>query len=391
MKVLYILNKCEIGGATKSALTLIELLKENGVEPIVISPKKSGVVENFCKRKKIDFYYVRFKEIGYSFSVPFYKKIIKLCFFPFMYLYNKIYNKILSILLINNFKEIDLIHTNVGRDDFGIYLSKKYKINHIMHLREFGTLDFHCKYLSLNYYKYINDGTIKFIAISKSIKDFYVSKGIPSSKIEIIYNGIDVNKIKIKKSVRKDSLKFKIITFSGISKEKGQIQIIEAMNLLPSEIKKNVFLDLYGGVTSEYKEKLMNKIELYQLKKNVTFKGYVDNIYDNLNKYDVSITTSKSEAFGRVTAECMLSKLSVIVSNTGANIELIKNKIDGLVYKYGDINDLVEKIIYYYKNRDVMEKYSENAYNSALKKFTADVNMKNVLELYYKLKDNGCE
>jgi hypothetical protein len=41
-------------------------------------------------------------------------------------------------------KSFDLIHTNSSRVDFGCYLSKKYHIPHVMHLREFGEEDFNC-------------------------------------------------------------------------------------------------------------------------------------------------------------------------------------------------------------------------------------------------------
>ena len=38
--------------------------------------------------------------------------------------------------------KIDIIHTNVNRDDFGILLSQKYHKPHIQHIREFQDQDY---------------------------------------------------------------------------------------------------------------------------------------------------------------------------------------------------------------------------------------------------------
>ena len=161
MKIIYIFNKSEIGGATKSGLVLIKKMKDNyNVVPIVLTPVENGKVEKFCKNNNIECHVIKYKEIGYSLSVPLIKKIIKIMLFPFMFWYVKVINYIYAVKSRNkiNYSDVDFVHTNVGRDNFGIIISKIFNIKHIMHLREFGTLDFNCYYLCFNYYKYIKIG-----------------------------------------------------------------------------------------------------------------------------------------------------------------------------------------------------------------------------------------
>lgn len=98
---------------------------------------------------------------------------------------------------------------------------------------------------------------------------------------------------------------------------------------------------------------------------------------------DVELVCSKSEAFGRVTIEAMMSMNPVIASNTGANTELIKEDYNGLLYNYGNYVDLANKIEVLIQNPDLLEKYGKNGYKFALENFTAEINAKNI-EMVYK-------
>ena len=64
----------------------------------------------------------------------------------------------------------------------------------------------------------------------------------------------------------------------------------------------------------------------------------------------LDVHVQKQEGFGRVTVEYMLSGLCPIVSNTGANLEIVDDKISGIVYEKGNIQDLKEKIKYCINN-----------------------------------------
>lgn len=384
MNILFICNKAEIGGAINSLLSLVVLLKKKGINPIMVTPNKNGIVKKFCRENNIQCYYSPYYRIGYAFNTSPLRKTIKLLLLPYYFLANKIVNRISLKILSKkiNFKNISYIHTNVNRDDFGILLSKKFNIKHIMHLREYGTDDFQCKYLKRNIYKYFNDNTDIFIAISKSIKDFYIQKGINPSKIKVVYNGVDNHKIIRKKYVKTVNDKIKIIVLSGISKEKGQEQIIDAINLLDKKIIKNITIDFFGKGTNEYINYLKKKISNYKLNDNFNFIGYNNKVYELIQQYDIAITPSKKEAFGRVTIEYMFAGVPVIASDTGANPELINDNKYGLLYQYNNINDLKNKILLLYNDVKKREDLSEKAYNQAIKKFTSEQNAKTILKIY---------
>ena len=383
MKALYVCNRGEKGGATKSLLNLVFQLSRMGVEPYVLTPNKNGYVKEFCIKNNIKCFYVKYYEIGYSLNTSFIKRWIKILLYPFLWTLNVIYNyfQVYKVKQIIPIEEIEIIHTNVNRDNFGILLSKKYKIPNIMHLREFGTLDFECYYLRHNIYEYYSNSVDFFIAISKSIKNFYLKKGIPSTKIVTIYNGIDTNSIIPKKDDNLVADFFKIIMIGGISENKGQIQVVEALNLLSNNERKNIIVDFYGTGDNKYILKLKEKIKKYNLSNNFNFKGYQNNVNEVINKYDIAIMASKSEAFGRVTIEYMMANVAVIASDTGANVELINNKKNGLLYHYNDFQDLKNKIILLKNNKEFCRKIAQNGCKNS-KKYTSEINAKSIYKLY---------
>ena len=119
-----------------------------------------------------------------------------------------------------------------------------------------------------------------------------------------------------------------------------------------------------------------------QLDKNIKFLGYCSDLRERIQSYDVGIVCSRSEGFGRVTAEYMTAKLCVIASNTGANTELIQNNVNGLLYEYNNNMDLANKITYVYNNRQKIDEFGEKARQRILENFTKEINAINIKNLY---------
>lgn len=384
MNVLYICHHIEIGGATKCFLEMLDGLPNKGVTPYVITPINNGTIMNHCETKNIACYYFDYNDLIFGVPKNKLKKIIKYTLYPLLLLKRKCHN----IFLLNKVKQeismedIDLIHSNVNREDFGIMIAKKFNKKCIMHLREFGTNDFELKYFKHNIYKYYDKNVDQFIAISKVIQNFYINKGINPTKINQIYDGIDSKDIAVKDY---DNYKlndnFKIIMMGYICDSKGQIQIIETLHLMNENERKNIKVSFYGSGSDEYLLYLNSKIKEYNLIDNFEFFEYKNNIGQLIKNYDCGFTGSYSEAFGRVTVEYMMAHLPVIASDTGANLELISDKVDGLVYKYNNFKDLKEKILLLKNDYQFRKKLADQAYINS-KKFLSNLNTNNIFDLY---------
>lgn len=302
--------------------------------------------------------------------------------FP-LYVYGRIFA--LNILEKNvDLNTVDIIHVNTTREDLSWDIKKKYNIPLIMHIREFGDLDYKGFSYRSNYIKHMNECVDAFIAISDVIREHWIDKGINKSKIHRIYNGVNKNpNYKTVYPVDADLLHFVIM--GALLETKGQHIAIEALSKLPDYKKEQVKLDLLGDPSNSYGDKLHIMVENYKLGNIVNFRGYIDNPSSQINQYDCGLMCSRSEGFGRVTAEYMMGGLCVIASKSGANEELIKNQYSGLLYEDGNSDDLSKKIEYLVNNKHLITKYGINAREYAEESFTTERNAEDIYSLYKSL------
>lgn len=261
----------------------------------------------------------------------------------------------------------DIIHTNINRDMIGGYFSRKYDIPHVWHLQEMYDSHFGLKTVRKKQLEWMNNNCDQYIAISNTVANDWITHGLMPSKMNTIYNGIQLDNYKQRQISAKDSQAIRFVMAGVVCKEKGQEQLIDAIASLPMSIQHRIEIDFYGGGKEEYLNYLIEKVSKYKLDKQISFMGYRDNISEVLYKYDVGVNCSKGEGFGLSTVEFMASRLCVLVSNYGANTELIHDQQNGLVFEYGCPKSLADCIEELYLDPEKRNRLMRNAYNSSLK------------------------
>jgi glycosyltransferase involved in cell wall biosynthesis len=214
----------------------------------------------------------------------------------------------------------------------------------------------------------MQNNAAKFIAISDAVKAEWIKKGIAEGKIIRIYNGIDSALYKPECKKRESILRLVIV--GHIQLNKGQHQLIESIAKLPNEIKSNICLELLGEGYPDYIKLLMKRIKELNLENQVNLGGYKKDIPQILSSYDIGVTCSKSEGFGRISVEYMLAGLAVIASDTGANPEIVTDNIDGRIYRYGDAGHLAQVITDLYNDREELERLAANGRQKAESQFS---------------------
>ena len=261
----------------------------------------------------------------------------------------------------------DIIHTNINRDMIGGYFSRKYDIPHVWHLQEMYDSHFGLKTVRKKQLEWMNNNCDQYIAISNTVANDWITHGLMPSKMNTIYNGIQLDNYKQRQISAKDSQAIRFVMAGVVCKEKGQEQLIDAIASLPMSIQHRIEIDFSGGGKEEYLNYLIEKVSKYKLDKQISFMGYRDNISEVLYKYDVGVNCSKGEGFGLSTVEFMASRLCVLVSNCGANTELIHDQQNGLVFEYGCPKSLADCIEELYLDPEKRNRLMRNAYNSSLK------------------------
>ncbi len=376
MKVLIIASTDDRLGGAKSLLELVELLKQKGVQVIVVNPFHNNL------NIKLNEMNIENYSVGYHLNIcridcgPL-KFVLKYCvkFIRYkLYQIRGIYNLKKKI----DFTQIDVIHQNNSVEDVGVYFSKKYNIPLVWHLREFGDKDFDFYYFHRNIGKYISDNSQRVIAISNAVRDAWVEKGISTEKIVTIVHGVNPDGIITRKEHEE---KIRIVFAGNIVPQKGQFDFIKAINQLDAKNKQSILVDFYGTCAEDYRKEIITYIDDNGLQKTIRLMGYSNNLKSHLCEYDVGVVNSRCEAMGRVTIEYMMAGLCVLASNTGANPEMLSDNC-GVLYEYNNSVSMLDALSYLLSNTEKIKLYGEHAREKALTKYSITKNVSLFVELY---------
>lgn len=377
MKVLYLTHCTDLSGANQSMLQMIvELRDNNGIEPFVIYPMIEDAsqrsIKNVMEQHNIPGFSHRLscfqrKNIGMAHKIYF--------------ILTSLYNVLHIVFILRNRKmHFDIVHSNSSVMDTGLYIAKFLRIPHIWHFREVASLSFGSKsVLGKKYQKWVYHQTDKIIVISRNVKEEFGSL-IPSDRTVIIPNGILPPKVA--KHPNHDTDLVNICIVGRVEANKNQLEAVSAINHLIDHGYTNIRLYVIGDISSDYAKAVCDFVKRNNLSDYVVMTGVRTDVNDLLCDMNIGLMLSRHEAFGRVTVEYMMHGLCVIASNTSANPEIIIDGANGLLYEYGNSNDLSEKISRILDNRGFMKAMSQNGYNDALKNYRSVTNSNRVFDVY---------
>lgn len=372
-------------GSANSLLGLVSNLKNNhsDLNITIVLTMYSEMLNNYqrigCRVVKLPYsFYYR------TFSYELWKR-------PFSYIKHLpeyYYGRItaLGILKKNvNIDEFDIIHTNTQREDLSLEIAKKYKKPLVMHIREFGDLDYKSFSYRRSYIALMNKYVSRYVVISDIVKEHWIAKGLEPSKITRIYNGVDINSDYKRDYYFESDKCVKFVIMGAILENKCHHVLIKALSEINEDIRNVISVDIIGESTNSYGKKIKRLVDDLGLSSIVTFKGYIKSPSRFLKNYDCGIMCSRSEAFGRVTAEYMMAGLCVIAADSGANSEIITDHVNGLLFKEGNELELAKCIKTIVNNRHIIKEYGINARNEAHSRFTTHKNAENIYNLYKKI------
>jgi glycosyltransferase involved in cell wall biosynthesis len=380
MRIVFVTHYTELYGANKSMLNLIDGLSAiNDIELLLIVPER-GKITAAAEDKNIPYLVIPFyNEILYGTPIDLIGKVISHIGNGIKFLINRY----LVIRHARKLKGYDIIHTNSSATLIGAYFAKKLKKPHVWHIREFGWLDYKLTY---NFgYNYFNTWLNKAAAIISISNAIYLERASQSTVKEnvIIYNGVifkgELNKnrkmLADKKEV--DDIVFAIV---GVLVEgKNQLEAIQAFKLLHSRFPQSKLL-IVGSGEPGYVGQLTDYTDNNDLKEQVQFLGFMDEVSDVYKKMDCLLMCSKNEAFGRVTAEALSFGIPVIGYGNAGTAEIIKDGYNGMIYLNGS-NELAEKMILIAENKYLLNELKHHAINSA-EEFTVEKCVEKIVGVY---------
>lgn len=389
MNILLIAHEKNLGGASKSLITLAGELEKRGNKVIVITPFKTGAVYKELREKQIPVYAIFF---GWWMMPKEWNLLMKIAF---RILYKFEIFAVSRIVKIAKKCNIQVIHSNSSVIDVGAKAAKKLGIPHVWHFREFGDLDYRLEYLlgKEKSCQFVNSVDGKEVFISKRLYSHYKEWILPE-KCKVIYNGIAEQFLfdKYGEGIKEPDMD-KPITFlmgGNLHRNKRQDLAIEACEILCKNNCNNFKLIIAGASSSmadskKYEQELKERVKKNGLQEKIEFTGFVQDMLSLRKNADVEIVCSSMEAFGRVTVEAMMASNPVIASDSGANPELIEDNKNGLLFREGNAEELAAKMKVYLQDPELIQNMGIYAYNYANKKFPSSINTMHLEELYMEL------
>jgi len=255
------------------------------------------------------------------------------------------------------------------------YSGLKIKLIHVEHNTEKYT-PFR-RYLTQKLDKY----TDKYICVSQGVANHLIKQGIDKTKVQVIYNGIDIEKFNLPKEPHDI---FTVGMVARFSKQKDQMTLIKAVEYLIKEKQENIRLLLMG--TGKTKAKCQKYIQEHDLEKHI--KIMEGKFTDLIVKTDLFVLATHYEGFGLVLCEAMAANTPVIGTNVAGVNEVIINNNNGLLVKDNDILDLSQAIIKIKNDTNLKEHFIKNATLFLYKNFRLELMYKNYLYLINNLINN---
>jgi glycosyltransferase involved in cell wall biosynthesis len=163
----------------------------------------------------------------------------------------------------------------------------------------------------------------------------------PFQSIDVIPNGIDANIFYAPILPKKPGRSFRMICVSRLIKRKGIEHILQAIYELGDD---NLRLLIVGS--GNYEQHLKKRCSELGLNRTVAFYGYCNHnrLSRLFSESDVFILIPRSEAFGNVFAEAMVSGLPIIGSTLGGIPDLISEE-NGILVEPGNVGKIKQAIV----------------------------------------------
>ncbi len=244
------------------------------------------------------------------------------------------------------------------------------------------------------YEKKLMNRSDALIAVSKyTVTELTNLYGINQNKIQVIYNGVDVDRFKPrpnKTEIRQDfglDPNEKIVLFVGrLYHRKGLETLIQSV---PPVIKEfsNVKFVISGTGFKQKEESLKKLVKELDIKNHVTFLGYVPDeklplLYATS---DIFVLPAIYENFPFAILEAQSTGIPVISTKVGGIPEFLVDSENGFLVDPGNSTQITQRLLYLMRNPELAKKMGDNGRKKIEETFDWDLITKQVISLYNKL------
>ena len=385
MNILYVLNSTyALGGATKSFLTLIEAVRQQGHTPIVVAPDNEGVA-TMLQQMGVEVIAVNYRNNTYP-DLRHTKDA--LLFLPRLaarrWLIHKAVNAVYEQV---KDRHIALVHTNVSVVDVGEKVAQRLAVPHIYHIREYADADF-------NFHYYPSSGAFHrrlaaqhTFCITRAIQQYHHLAGNPLS--QVVYNGI---KPPVEKAEGEVPQAPYFLYAGRVEQTKGLLDLVQAYTQFVAHRGAEAPLLVVAGEVVEptYYEKITQYLTDKGVKNKTVFLGPRRDIGALMRHAVATIVPSHFEGFGRCLPEAMMCGCITIGRDTAGTKEQLDNGLrltgEEIGYRFHDVDELTQRLETVAKaTPQALEAMRQRAHQTVAHYYTQQRYTESIIHLYERI------
>lgn len=195
-------------------------------------------------------------------------------------------------------------------------------------------------------------------------------------KIRVLHNAVNVEKKNKANKCATD-----VLFYGMLIKRKGIDDLLAAFEQIKDDIPENIHLRLYGD-NKEFDNK--KKLKQYHLEDRASYEGWMTaekrpEIFSNTL---INILPSYNEGLPMTILESMGYGIPNISTNIAAIPEAIEDGENGFLVEPGDISMLAERMKELILDKNLWERFSQNAYKTAKEEFSIDAHIAQLIKIY---------
>lgn len=229
----------------------------------------------------------------------------------------------------------------------------------------------------------------KLIAVSREIADEMKKKGITSTKILVIDNGIDLQKFSnleksndLRKSFRLNGNDKIVGTIGSLTEEKGHMYLLKAARQVMDKCPECRFLIVGDGGQRQFLEE---KTAHLGLTEKVLFAGSRKDVPEILSMLDAFVLPSLKEGLPMALLEAMASRVPVIATSVGAIPKVLENGVSGILIQPKDSQAIASAIMQVVNDKQGSFEMAQKGFEQVRDHFSSKTMSEKYLTVYEEL------
>ncbi len=226
--------------------------------------------------------------------------------------------------------------------------------------------------------KKIYQNSLYTVALSNAIKNetLKISNKINMKIVPSAYSILEINSKRVESIKERFNNKFLIGHIGELDNaHKGQYYLIEAMRKIAQKFPY-IHLVLLGQGKDEQKF----KTQADNLA-NITFEGFVDNVGDYMQCFDIFVFPSLHEGLGSILFDVMQSNVPIIASDIGGIPDIIENGKNGILVPTKNAKEIYKAIEKLYLNESLRDRLSNASFKN-IENYSSKKMCDRYIELY---------